>query len=211
MLLNSLLIYCVFIILSCDGIGTMEGNGSSMNNGQVTSAQSVQEEFDDFDIDIVIAWLCLVVMDMSMHTREPIRDSILSGPEWVKEVLCGHSDRVYEAFRMERHVFLNLCGLMIERGWLKDSRFIRVDEQVAIFLSMIYHKNSNRNLCERFQRSGQTISKYFTKVLNAVLKLAKEIIVPPSFDVVPEEILMNPQHEPYFKVRFSYIPLNHWF
>ncbi|XP_030531883.2 uncharacterized protein LOC115741970 [Rhodamnia argentea] len=64
---------------------------------------------------------------------------------------------------------------------------------------MIYRKKSNRDLCERFQCSRQTTSKYFTKVLTAVLKPAKEIIIPPSFDVVLEEILMNPQHEPYFK------------
>ncbi|XP_030462769.2 uncharacterized protein LOC115682628 [Syzygium oleosum] len=140
-----------------------------------------------------------VSLNMSMHTREPIRDSKLSGPEWIREILYGHSDRVYEAFRMEMHVFLNLCDLMKARGWLVDSRYIRVDEQVGIFLSMISHKNSNRDLCERFQHSGQTISKYFAKVLQAVLNLAREIIVPPSFDVVPEEILINPKYNPYFK------------
>ncbi|XP_030524131.2 uncharacterized protein LOC115736516 [Rhodamnia argentea] len=182
----------------------MEGDGSSVNNDRVTSVQSVQEEFDDLDIDIMIAWLWIVVVDMSMNTRELIRDSVLSEPEWVMEVLCGHSDRVYEAFTVKRHVFLNLCGLMIEIGWLKDSRYIKVDEQVTIFLSMICHKKSNKDLFERFQSSGQTISKYSTKVLNAVFKLAKEIIVPPSFDAVPEEILMNRQHEPYFKANTTW-------
>lgn len=159
------------------------------------------QDFDDFDLDldILMAWLATVAVDMSMHTREPIRDSSLSGAQWIREVLHGHSDRVYEAFRMEIHVFLNLCGLMKEKGWLEDTRYIGVDEQIGIFLSMICHKNSNRDLCERFQHSGQTISKYFTKVLQAVLKLAKEIIIPPSFDVVPQEILMDPKHKRYFK------------
>lgn len=108
----SLLGFCSSITTALNG--NMEGDGSGVNNGQVTSIQSVQEEFDNFDIDIVIAWLCIFTMDISMHTREPIRDSVLLGPKWVREVLCGHSNRVYEAFRMERHVFLNLCGLMID-------------------------------------------------------------------------------------------------
>ncbi|XP_056164296.1 uncharacterized protein LOC130137373 [Syzygium oleosum] len=133
-----------------------------------------------------------------MHRTERIRNSVLTGPEWVSELLHGHSDRVYEAFRMERHVFLNLYGLLKSRGWLADSRYVRVDEQVAMFLLMICHKNSNRAVCERFQRSGETVSKYFGAVLKAVLELAKEITVPPSFDVVPEEIRIEPKFNRYF-------------
>lgn len=143
----------------------MDDGESSMSNEQVASVESIGQDFDDFDLDILLAWLATVAVDMSMHTKEPIRDSSLSGAQWIREVLHGHSDRVYEAFRMERHVFLNLCGLMKEKGWLEDTRYIGVDEQIGIFLSMICHKNSNRDLCERFQHSRQTISKYFTKVL----------------------------------------------
>lgn len=184
-------------------IGNMEDGQSSENNSQVASVESVElveYDFTELDFEILIAWWFIATIDMSMRTREPIRDSILSGPEWMREILYGHSDRVYEAFRMQRHVFINLCDLLKARGWLEDSRYIRVDEQVGIFLSMICHKNTNRVLCERFQHSGQTISKYFNLVLKAVLKLGQEIITPPSFDVVPEEILINPKLEPYFKV-----------
>lgn len=85
-------------------------------------------------------------------------------------------------------------------GWMKYTRYVRVDEQVGIFLSTVGHKNFNRDLCERFQRSGQTISKFFTLVLKALLELLKEMIRPPSFDIVPEEILIDPTHRRYFKV-----------
>ena len=47
------------------------------------------------------------MVDMSIHMREPIRDSILSGPEWVREVLYGYLNRVYKVFRMERHIWPN--------------------------------------------------------------------------------------------------------
>ncbi|XP_048127282.1 putative nuclease HARBI1 [Rhodamnia argentea] len=98
---------------------------------------------------------------------------------------------------------------MTTRGWLKDSRYVRVDEQLGIFLSLVGHGNSNRYLCERFQRSGQTISTYFSIVLKAFLKLAKEIIGPPSFDDIPEEIPMDPNHQCYFKGCVSAIDGTH--
>ncbi|XP_056172358.1 uncharacterized protein LOC130139431 [Syzygium oleosum] len=180
----------------------MEGGQSSWSNDQVASGETIvsgEQDFDKDELNILLAWLCTAWLHRSMHRRERIRDSVLTRPQWVSELLHGHSDRVYEAFRMERHVFLNLCGLLKSRGWLADSRYIRVDELVAMFLLMICHKNSNRALCKRFQRSGQTISKYFGEVLKAVLKLAKETIVPPSFDVVPEEIRIEPKFNRYFK------------
>ena len=54
---------------------------------------------------------------------------------------------------------------------------------------------------ERFQYSGETISRHFRKVLKAVCRLGKEIITPPSFDTTPPEILFNPKYYPFFKVR----------
>ncbi|KAL3747615.1 hypothetical protein ACJRO7_016420 [Eucalyptus globulus] len=173
----------------------MEGGSNSVSNEQVQPV----EQFSGDDINILVAWLCLAAMETSLHTREPIRDSQLSGEEWIREIVHGHSDRIYEAFRMERHVFLNLCDLMRVRGWLKDSRFVQIDEQVGIFLSVVTHNNSNKDLCERFQHSGETIGKYFNRVLKAMIKFSKEIIKPPSFDVIPQEILIDPSHKRYFK------------
>ncbi|XP_056165612.1 uncharacterized protein LOC130137706 [Syzygium oleosum] len=175
----------------------MEGGTNSVSNGEIAP---VEKYLDKFDNDMIIAWLCTFSMDMFVHMREPIRDSKLSGPEWVREIVYGHSDRIYEAFRMERHVFLNLCDLMRARGWLKDSRYVRIDEQVGIFLSLVGHKNSVRDICERFQHSEEIISKYFIVVLKVIMKLSKEVIKPPSFDVVLEEILMDHNHKLYFKI-----------
>ncbi|KAI9108423.1 hypothetical protein K1719_020614 [Acacia pycnantha] len=137
----------------------------------MAGAPHIDEESIDEDIDI--SNFFIIISNNSIHTKEPIRDSRLTGAEWVLELRFGHSDRIYEAFRMERFVFNKLCTLMIQKGW---------------------------NVCERFQRSGQTISKYFSKVLTAMLQLAHEIIKPPPLDMVPMEIRDNPKHFPYFKV-----------
>ncbi|XP_042497659.1 uncharacterized protein LOC122076427 [Macadamia integrifolia] len=117
----------------------------------------------------------------------------------VHEILNGHADRCYQEFRMERHVFENLCRLMVHRGWLKDSRYLRVDEQLALFLFIVGKGASNRDAQERFQRSDWTISQHFGMVLKAMRSLAKERIRPPSFNRIPIEIASNPKQWPFFK------------
>ncbi|XP_061375020.1 uncharacterized protein LOC133317200 [Gastrolobium bilobum] len=99
------------------------------------------------DEDLVISNLLNITINNSIYTKEPIRDSSLTGN----------------------------------------------------VLYLIGHSSSNRNVSERFQRSGQTISKYFNKVLKAMLQLAREIIKPPPLDMVPKEIKDNPKHILYLK------------
>ncbi|OLL23701.1 putative nuclease HARBI1, partial [Neolecta irregularis DAH-3] len=52
---------------------------------------------------------------------------------------------------------------------------------------------------ERFQHSGQTISKYFLEVLHSLVKLYPEVVQLPDPNIIPEEILKNPKFYPYFK------------
>ncbi|XP_048132181.1 uncharacterized protein LOC115732310 [Rhodamnia argentea] len=182
---------------TCKAIeGTMEEESSVLSSGQLAPIGACLNEFH---IKIIRAWIYAQMLDKCLHMKEPCRDGKQSGAEWVSEIIHGHSDRIYEAFRLERHVFLNLCDLMIEKGRLKDSRYIKVDEQLGIFLLMVGHKSSMRTLCERFQHSPKTVSKYFTVVLKAMIKLSNEVIKAPSFEVVPEEIMMDPNHSRYFK------------
>ncbi|PON70467.1 hypothetical protein PanWU01x14_081360 [Parasponia andersonii] len=69
--------------------------------------------------------------------KELFRDSILSGHEYVVEVLNGHRSRCFDSFRMEKNVFKALCSVPKEKFFLKDSKYILTEEQVAIFLYII--------------------------------------------------------------------------
>ena len=69
--------------------------------------------------------------------EELCRDSILSGHEYVVEVLNGHRSRCFDSFRMEKNVFKALCRVLKENNFLKDSKYILVEEQVSIFLYII--------------------------------------------------------------------------
>ncbi|XP_062075405.1 protein ALP1-like [Humulus lupulus] len=80
-----------------------------------------------------------------------------------------------------------------------NSRYLSVEEQVAMFLFVIGHNERHRVVAERFQHSISTTSHYFRKVLKAICRLSKELITPPSFDVTPPQIRFDPRYYPFFK------------
>jgi len=49
-----------------------------------------------------------------------------------------------------------------------------------MFLNTVGHNLKNRLVATNFSRSGETVSRYFNKVLHAVVELRNEFIRPPS-------------------------------
>ena len=81
--------------------------------------------------------------------------------------------------RMNILAFLKLCELLETRGGLRSSKHMLVDEQVAMFLHTLAHNEKSIIIVNRFQRSGETISRYFKLVLDAVCRLHKEFYKTP--------------------------------
>nr|KYP71030.1 hypothetical protein KK1_010273 [Cajanus cajan] len=103
-------------------------------------------------------------------------------------------------FRMEKHVFNQLYFELVECG-LKATKQMEVQEMVAMFLNMVGHGVGNRMIQERFQHSGETVSRHFHKVLVACLKLAFEYIKPQDyrFHHVHTKIQKDRRYWPFFK------------
>jgi len=95
----------------------------------------------------------------SCFKKTPFHTSILSGEQWVKELLDGHNKRFYNEMGMHQTVFKDLLALLKADGSLSDSRYVIAQEQLATFLYYAHQGLSNQALQERFQRSGDTISK----------------------------------------------------
>ncbi|XLR38654.1 hypothetical protein S83_023314, partial [Arachis hypogaea] len=133
--------------------------------------------------------------------KNPRRTSRLTGSSWVNELLNGHPIRCYQQFRMKKLVFLHLCDVLQNTYNLKTTKGIGIHEQVGIFLYIIGQPGSIRNAEERFQHSGETISRQFHYVLDAVCKLAQHIIQPtdPQFTDTPVKIKNDERYYPYFK------------
>ncbi|GJZ52006.1 putative nuclease HARBI1 [Tanacetum coccineum] len=126
----------------------------------------------------------------------------------MNEVLNGNPIRCVNAFRMHPTVFNNLCGELETKYGLKSSDRMSVVEKLGVFVYILAVGVSNRDAGERFQRSGETISRAFHEVLEAITgrgsgfqRLAHDIIRPkdPSFRFIPSQIMNDQRYMPYFK------------
>jgi len=91
----------------------------------------------------------------------------------MNEVLnCDNPRRCLEVFRMKVEVFQVLCATLASQGGLSASKHIAVDEKVGMFLWTVANAASNRQVQERFQHSGDTVSRNFYQVLLAINCLA---------------------------------------
>ncbi|XWS48240.1 hypothetical protein CRYUN_Cryun13aG0057300 [Craigia yunnanensis] len=121
-----------------------------------------------------------------------------NGTKFVDEVLNGQSERCLENFRMDKPVFYKLCDILQGKGLLRHTNRIKIEEQLAIFLFIIGHNLRTRAVQELFRYSGETISRHFNNVLNAIMAISLEFFQPPGSDV-PPEISQDPRFYPYFK------------
>nr|KAJ0219376.1 hypothetical protein LSAT_V11C300141300 [Lactuca sativa] len=119
----------------------------------------------------------------------------------ITEVLNGHRRCCYEMFRLNVHVFRQLCIDLATNYGLQQTQNVYIEEYVGIFLMTLAHRCSNRFVQEFFNHLGETIHKHFHIVLEAVLKLSADIIKPNANynDDVPEYILYKPRYYPMFK------------
>ncbi|OWM62644.1 hypothetical protein CDL15_Pgr019938 [Punica granatum] len=123
------------------------------------------------------------------------------GAKFVDEVLNGQSESCLDNFRMDKLVFYKLCDILHSRGLLRHTNRIKIEEQLAIFLFIVGHNLRTRAVQELFRYSGETISRHFNNVLNAIVAISLDFFEPP-WPEVPQEILEDPRLYPYFKVKY---------
>lgn len=121
-----------------------------------------------------------------------------NGTKFVDQVLNGQGDRCLENFRMDKPVFYKLCDILQGKGLLRHTNRIKIEEQLAIFMFIIGHNLRTRAVQELFRYSGETISRHFNNVLNAIMTISLDFFQPPSTDV-PPEISDDSRLYPYFK------------
>ncbi|XLR33918.1 hypothetical protein S83_061818, partial [Arachis hypogaea] len=80
------------------------------------------------------------------------------------ERIVGEGDRncIWE-LRINTNAFANLCELLQVHGRLKEDDHVSLPEQVATFLIILAHHKK--------KSSREIVSKYFNKVLNAVIRI----------------------------------------
>ncbi|PPD94131.1 hypothetical protein GOBAR_DD08836 [Gossypium barbadense] len=133
---------------------------------------------------IAIWFLFRMGASLSLHTYRPRIGSytvdFYAQRDYVKRLVYASDETCIEQVRMNRTAFFKLCEMLESIGGLKSSRFMLVDEQVAMFLHIISHHLKNRVIKHHFRRSGETVSRAFHSVLNAVIRLQDVLFKKPE-------------------------------
>jgi hypothetical protein len=105
----------------------------------------------------LIAVLCWLY-GSSWYWAQPYHTSKLTGQQWVEELMRGHPERIYNELGVHLHVFVMLLIELRGLGY-SDSRYVSLEEQLAIFLYICRTGLGCRHVGERFQRSNETVTK----------------------------------------------------
>ncbi|XP_072151850.1 protein ALP1-like [Setaria viridis] len=124
--------------------------------------------------------------------KDRMRLEYLNNKIWKDDTVCVN------ILRLNRAKFFRFCNLFRDRGLLEDTIHCCVEQQVVMFLNTVGHNLRNRVVGTNFDRSGETVSRYFNRVLRAVGELRGELIRPPPLET-PTKIQGNHKWDPYFK------------
>lgn len=177
-----------------------------MSQSSDESDSSLEMEIDyehnsSYHIATVLAAYLVTHHVLKYVVKEKKTTSILTGHMWYIELINGNDNMFFEQLRMRKHVFQQLVWELTNNYGLTPTKNIGVEESVALFLYMIGHGATYRNVQGRFQHSGQTIHNHFHRVLTAVYKLGNHIIRPSDqmHSVASDYIKDDDRYWPYFK------------
>ena len=125
-----------------------------------------QTEEDEEDLVIQAAAAAVIAAGVAAmnyaqtyYNKIPYHDSALTGDGWVTELLEGHPKRIRKELGVHKHVFRALI-ISLQNAGYTPSKFVTLEEQLAIFLYTCVTGLSLGHVCERFQRATETASKY---------------------------------------------------
>ena len=110
-----------------------------------------------FTMANIVATAALIYAD-PLYNKVPYHTSALSGADWVRELLGGHSERIRNELGVHKHVFHALIDELQLAGY-GPSKHVYLEEQLAIFLCTCVTGLSLQHVCKHFQHSGDTVSK----------------------------------------------------
>lgn len=119
----------------------------------------------------------------------------------LRALVYSSESTCFNQLRMSRATFVRLCGMLETIGGLKPTKNMLVDEQVAIFVNILAHHVKNRAIQFQFGRSGESISRHFHTVLNAMMHLEETLLKTP--EPVPDD--STDERWKWFKVRLLLI------
>lgn len=125
---------------------------------EIRHFQEVRRRYQRFILHSINIILVATSTTLESAVKEPYHTSALTGEGWVLELMSGHPGRIRCELGVHLHVFKELLVQLRSIGYT-DSKYVTLEEQVAIFLYTCITGLTSRHVGERFQRSNQTISR----------------------------------------------------
>lgn len=161
----------------------------------------IEEEEEDDELFLVMVpalQLCLYDEKMPEHT------SSLTGAQKVKEILEGHENWCKVEFRMEPQIFRSIANFLRGENLLCDTRGVKVEEQLGMFMFMLSHNASTGRLKKEFQHSGETIHRKITEVFDIIPSMTHRFVKLPNMNHTHVKIVSDPRFMPFFQVSRRY-------
>ena len=117
--------------------------------------------YEDALEDVIIHMIIEVIgyYYQAHYLKERYNTQLVTGEAYVQELLRSNPRRIATVLRMPVHTYFALVDWLLENTSLRTTR-VSVVEKVAVFISIIGHGESYRQVTERFGHSTETISRY---------------------------------------------------
>ena len=161
----------------------------------------LEEEEDDEELFFV---LLPAVMPFLDEGKIPEHTSSLPGAKKVKEILEGHENWCKQEFRMEADIFRSVANFLRAENLLRDTRGMRIEEQLGLFMYMLSHNASTDSLKRAFQHSGETVHRKINEFFDIIPLLIQKFIKLPNPSCTHVKITCDSRFMPFFQVR-SYL------
>ncbi|XP_077247701.1 uncharacterized protein LOC143887511 isoform X2 [Tasmannia lanceolata] len=146
-----------------------------------------------------LAVAAMMEEEQAFFECSPYKNTYLT-PRTFLPYVVRSDERCHDLLRMNVDCFTRFVHILKGTGWLNDTIHCSVEEQLAIFFHIISDDQRNHCMKAYFRRSGETVSRYFSKVLDAIMSMTNLLIKPPSPDT-PPQIRANERWYPYFKLK----------
>ncbi|XP_071928355.1 uncharacterized protein [Coffea arabica] len=117
--------------------------------------------------------------------------------DYMDSILYGSSSYCIDQIRMDQTTFFQLLNTLTIRGLLQPTIHMSVREQLLMFLQIVGYNLRFRVVGGYLYRSTETIHRYFSIVLDAILKLYPDLIQLPN-GATPREIRNSRRYYPWF-------------
>ncbi|KAK6134034.1 hypothetical protein DH2020_032213 [Rehmannia glutinosa] len=138
----------------------------------------------------LVNWFWLIVLkflenqNISISLRPMYQYNFYERRKYIQKVIYASDSVCKNMIRMNRSAFVRLCFRLEATGMVSSTKNMSVDEQVAMAVHILAHHQKQRIINANFERSGETISRHFRQVLNAIIRIQGELLKVP--EAVPD-------------------------